>query len=281
MHTEILTPVLSSSEVDALWKGKWVKRHQATDYRFFRGGSPMFRTPEGKLIAWLMPNLFSPAEQQARFIAWAKMRGDLSNRQAVFPTGSGAFRETKNGVSTLKLVRPDILNVTGGSAIKVGMYRENKRIAGKADCHMTVESHRYPKIFAQAYHDSKVLSAAYREYLPTEYAQQMEYINSVPQTFRFGDTAFTTVYGIRNHPTACHRDEGDIPTGTGVLTTCGQWHGNEFILPELRLAFDLRPSDALFVDVHMLHGNLPKISGERIAQVYFARVGMERCAGLD
>jgi hypothetical protein len=123
------------------------------------------------------------------------------------------------------------------------------------------------------------LSDIYRAALPDEYAQQMGYVDKLLPRWRIPGTVFTSIYGI-NFPTAVHVDKFDIPEGTGVMTTAGEFAGNEYCLPDFGLALDVQPSDVLFSDVHRWHGTLPRTEGNRIAQVYFVRKDMHKC-GVD
>lgn len=125
------------------------------------------------------------------------------------------------------------------------------------------------------------VDAVYRSCLPKEYALHMQYTETVLPYWRLDGTPFTTVYAIKNLPTACHRDEFDAPEGFGVLATLGEFAGAELCFPQYGVAVDYQPGDVLLADVHELHGNLPLLRGERLTSVFFTRKGMHECPGLE
>ena len=60
----------------------------------------------------------------------------------------------------------------------------------------------------------------------------------------------------RNFRTAIHQDAGDYG-GYASLSVIeeGKYHGGYFVLPQYRIAVDLRHGDYLVCDVHQYHAN--------------------------
>lgn len=74
------------------------------------------------------------------------------------------------------------------------------------------------------------------------------------------DTPFTTVTVNKNFRTAAHRDAGDLHEGFSNLTVVAkgdqQWTGGYLVLPEFRVAINIRPGDLLLINNHAgIHGN--------------------------
>ncbi len=95
--------------------------------------------------------------------------------------------------------------------------------------------------------------------------------------WRMYDTAFTTLYVLKNAPTAIHKDTADALGTFGCMACLGGFEGNELVFPKYRIGVDYRPGDVILADVHEFHTNLPLLSGERVSCVFFVREGMNEC----
>jgi hypothetical protein len=83
--------------------------------------------------------------------------------------------------------------------------------------------------------------------------------------------------------TSLHVDKGDFRSGLGNLCcfSYGDYSGGEIMMPNYKIAFDLREGDVLFMDVHEPHCN-NDITGEgRISLICYAREQIKkRCNGV-
>lgn len=97
----------------------------------------------------------------------------------------------------------------------------------------------------------------YKRLLPKQYALQKKKANATP--FRIADTAFTTITLNLNWQTFVHTDKGDDAEGMGNLAVIerGKYEGGETCFPQYGVGVDVRTGDALYMDVHQPHGNLP------------------------
>jgi hypothetical protein len=96
------------------------------------------------------------------------------------------------------------------------------------------------------------------------------------------DTAFTTLYVLKNAPTAVHTDTADAKGTFGCMASLGDFEGNELVFPKFRIGVDYRPGDVILADVHEFHTNLPLMpGGERVSCVFFVREGMHECPALN
>jgi len=118
-----------------------------------------------------------------------------------------------------------------------------------------------PEKFALAFPYLRKLNKMFKELLPVRWANQRREADKVDPRFLIDETVFSTLTINHNWRTACHRDAGDLHEGfsniCGITGPDGKgWKGAEFILPEYRIAVDLRPGDLLLVNNHGgIHGN--------------------------
>lgn len=126
-------------------------------------------------------------------------------------------------------------------------------------CRLTAFTANYFEQYKAGIPFVEAIDRLYSELAPSHYKIQKEYAKATNKNYIIGNTAFSTVTVNRNFRTAVHQDAGDLPQGFGNLIAYrkGDWTGGYFCLPQYRIAFDLRNTDALFVDVHKHHGNTP------------------------
>ena len=133
-------------------------------------------------------------------------------------------------------------------------------------------------------------SDLYKEALPEEW----KYINKVMKTCKderytlMGTNTFSTITINYNFPTYYHYDGKNNPRGVAVLTALTnesydgeKFDGSYFVLPELRLAFDIRKGDFFCGDnCNLMHGQCEQINkvddAENIIFVFYARDGMAK-----
>jgi len=186
----------------------------------------------------------------------------------------------KRAKQTLEIMK-NISETTYGNAVDSG-------IAGWFD--------RYPRIpygratsytrdnfdkFKMSFPFLQRLSRGFKEMLPERYSAQMEAINTIDSKFVVPETPFTTVTVNKTFRTACHRDAGDFSKGLSnllVLSNDGRYTGGYLVLPELRIAINIRPGDLLLINNHeCIHGNTPIVCEEgshRVSLVCYLREKM-------
>ena len=235
-----------------------------------------FYTPEGKFVALFLADVFTLAEQDEREAAFAKVKQDLRNRPEVIGRNARQQLLRNDGTPTDFVGTPREVLGKGKSAV-YGYYRYKNPQPGLVKCGLTGPTKDNLELYLRIVEIEKRITSIYKHVLPKQYAEQMKYIDSLLPKWKTEGSAFTTVYALKNHPCAVHVDKFDIPSATGVLTTTGMFTGNELCMPEYGIAFDVQPSDILFMDVHQLHGNFPRTGGDRTSQIYFVRRGMHEC----
>lgn len=126
------------------------------------------------------------------------------------------------------------------------------------------------------------LDRGFRELLPWRWSNQKAAADKIDSRFLVPGTVFTTVTVNSNFRTAAHYDAGDLNTGLSnllVVSNGGRYKGGYLILPEYRVAIDVRPGDLLLINNHdCMHGNTPieleDEDAERISLVCYFREKM-------
>lgn len=116
------------------------------------------------------------------------------------------------------------------------------------------------------------LSKGFSELLPKRWAFQKSCIDKIDSAFYVPDTVFTTITVNKTFRTAAHRDAGDLGEGFSnltVITNGKKYSGGYLILPEFRVAVNVRPGDLLLIANHYgIHGNTPIVLEEEGADRY-------------
>jgi hypothetical protein len=133
-------------------------------------------------------------------------------------------------------------------------------------------------------------SSLYRETMPEEW----EYIHNVMKTCKdskytlLGTETFSTITINWNFPTFYHYDGKNNPRGVAVLTALTnetedgeKFDGSYFVMPALRLAFDIRKGDFFVGDNQgLMHGQTLQHDktkdADNIIFVFYAREGMTK-----
>ena len=126
------------------------------------------------------------------------------------------------------------------------------------------------------------LDRGFRELLPQRWGNQKAAADKIDSRFLVPGTVFTTVTVNSNFRTAAHYDAGDLNSGLSnllVVSNGGKYKGGYLILPEYRIAVNVRPGDLLLVNNHeCMHGNTPieleEEGAERISLVCYFREKM-------
>jgi len=150
-----------------------------------------------------------------------------------------------------------------------GWYDRYPRIPyGRA----TSYTEKNPEKFSLAYPFLQKLSKAFSTILPRRWAFQKSCIERIDPEFHVPDTVFTTITVNKTFRTAAHRDAGDLHQGfsnLSVLTNGKKYSGGMLVLPEFRVAVNVRPGDLLLINNHGgIHGNTPIVLEEDGAERY-------------
>ena len=129
--------------------------------------------------------------------------------------------------------------------------------------------HSFDK-FKMSFPFLQTLDRGFAELLPTRHAAQREAADKIDSAFLVPQTVFTTITVNKTFRTAAHRDAGDFTNGLSnllVLSNNGNYSGGYLILPEVRVAVNVRPGDLLLVNNHeYIHGNTPIVTHDEVAE---------------
>jgi hypothetical protein len=129
--------------------------------------------------------------------------------------------------------------------------------------------HSFDK-FKMSFPFLQTLDRGFAELLPTRHAAQREAADKIDSAFLVPQTVFTTITVNKTFRTAAHRDAGDFTNGLSnllVLSNNGNYSGGYLILPEVRVAVNVRPGDLLLVNNHeYIHGNTPIVTNDEVAE---------------
>jgi hypothetical protein len=132
--------------------------------------------------------------------------------------------------------------------------REMKIPLAVRECRFNMD---YPEEYKQTLPMIKDVDELYKKLTPDHYAKQRK---KADQThFKIPGTAFTTITTNVNFQTTIHKDSGDDSEGFGNLLAIerGEYDGGETCFPQYGVGVDVRTGDALFMNVHEWHANLP------------------------
>jgi hypothetical protein len=216
------------------------------------------------------------------------VRGGLSNRGNIIYTGSMMNRElTNKSLSRTKVVPPSLLQLLREQNARLGLTGPESSFLGYVDetnrtpfCRETAWSLKRPDIFEISRPLVKEVEYVNKHKLPIPWRRQRQFMRDVSQDFKYEDSIFSTVTINLNVRCAYHTDDGDFRGGVGNLVVLELGHENSgtLVMPRERVAFLVRPTDCLLMNVHHLHGNLPlTFGGTRLTAVLYARQNIDKC----
>jgi hypothetical protein len=121
-------------------------------------------------------------------------------------------------------------------------------------------NHHNPEKFEKAFPYLRQLNKEFATLLPERFGNQKTAADKLDPRFLVGgDTVFTTITVNKSFRTAAHRDAGDLASGfsnLGVISVGKNFRGAYLVLPEYRIAVNIRPGDLLLIANHdAIHGN--------------------------
>lgn len=160
---------------------------------------------------------------------------------------------------------------------------------------LTASTAKKPEQFKAHAAMYKEISDLYRSTMPEEW----EYIHGImkncksPEYTLMGTETFSTITVNYNWPTFLHVDGNNNDRGVAVLTAItneekdgDKFDGSLFVMPPLRLAFNLRHGDFLIADnCGLAHGQTVQVNktedADNIVLVFYARAAMTKLDPLD
>jgi hypothetical protein len=275
----------SDAEVEAM-RGTLPK---AYDYEYLVQEDAIVIEPTEGVLARLVTNCLSKKLVTETAELFRTVHGrDLSNRGSVVYKGAMMNRERADGsLSLSKAVPPSVLQLLSEQNARLGLTGPYSDFLGFMDktqrkqfCRETAWSFKRPDILEISRPLVKEVEYVNKHELPLHWRRQREFMRGVSQDFKYHDSMFSTVTINLNLRCAYHTDKGDFPGGVGnlVVLELGHGHSGILVMPRERVAFLVRPTDCLLMNVHHLHGNLPlTVGGTRLTAVLYARQNIDDC----
>ena len=235
--------------------------------------------PDGKLILKFRKNVFDPIQIDNAYNAIK----DFAKKTT---TNRGIASASEKGSRTGEKI-PVASNIMGYfDSWTVSQYAKFKRLGTSppGPCRPCRFNETYPDKWTAVIPLIQTIDRLYAELCPSEHANQLA--AAARTTYRIANTAFSTITTNLNFNTACHTDKGDWPTGFGNLTVIEKgerYEGGYTCFPQYGIAIDCRMGDFCAMDVHQVHGNIPRsnMAGDRISIVCYLREGIIRKAGTQ
>jgi hypothetical protein len=123
--------------------------------------------------------------------------------------------------------------------------------------HLNLLTNRFPDRWVRSLPLFRSLDAVMEAILPDVHDRQWRRCMEHP-AWRIPGTAFSTVTINVNYESRYHLDTGDFENGYSALSVVeiGEYRGGLYVLPEHRIAVDVREGDVLFCQSHVdIHGN--------------------------
>lgn len=275
----------SKREIEAL-RGTSPK---VSHYEHLIDEDALVKLTTGEVIARLVTNclpkkLVTDAAERLRTV-----HGELSNRGSVIHKGAMMYRErTSDGsLSRTKIVPPSILQLLHEQNARLGLTGPYSDFLGYFDwtprepfCRQTAWSLKRPDIFEISEPLVKEVEYVNKCELFDHWRLQRDFMRHVSQRFKYDESIFSTATVNLNVRCRYHTDEGDFRGGMGnlVVLELSREDSGTLVMPGERVAFIVRPTDCLLMDVHRLHGNLRlTLGGTRLTAVLYARERMDQC----
>jgi len=214
---------------------------------------------------------------EARGIVWIKSKIEQEgyNYETFFEDKIKSILElpeTKRSAAAKDLFDNYVSNTTYANQVLsgiAGFFDRYPRIPWGRETAYT-EHHR--ETYEKCYPFMRKLSSEFQRLLPERYGVQNAAANELDPRFRVAgeDTPFTTITVNKNFRTSAHRDAGDLHAGFSNLSVIAkdkEWEGGYLVLPEYRVAINIRPGDLLLINNHDgIHGNTELVppSGKKL-----------------
>lgn len=243
-------------------------------------GKPYIREeiyrPGKQLLAVLLKDVIPEELRNQAFELLKTVNGDPKNRPGIIgeKARQQGVRKRDGRLSPRVRVPEIVIKKYGGKADMLGYYRYRQ----PAKCDITGWTRQKPELYKAVRPFIHKVDEIYRTFLPEQHAKQMEYVQTIPEKWQIPGTAFTTLYVLKNAPTATHVDDFDYPQGYGCMASLGSFRGGWLCFPRFRIAIDYQPGDLVLADVHQVHANFPIYEGDmRVACVFFCRKEQDKC----
>src|ERR1019366_10635783 len=190
--------------------------------------------PDGSLLFMLIKNAIPEAVWRPAYGLLRTVKGDLSNRPNNIGSTLRPPTMRKGGrLSNFNMAPKAVVDKFGGNADLLGYYKYKNPAPGVVDCAPTAwtqgKNGGPSPVYSGCFNFIRKVDEVYRLMLESEYKRQKTVVDLVPPYLRILDTVFTTLYVLRNAPTAIHTDDFDAEGTFGCMASLGNWEGNALV----------------------------------------------------
>lgn len=279
------TSCRSRAELEAL-RGKLPN---VADYEYLIDESAIVIESPGEVIARLVTNCLPKKLVTDAAKLLGTVRGRLSARGSIIYKGAMMKRErvSDGSLGLTTAVPPSLLQLLRDQNARLklaGPYSDFLGYVEKTSrepfCRPTAWSLKRPDILEISRPLVKEVERVNRHELPDYWRRQREFMRRVSQNFKYEESMFSTVTINSNLRCCYHTDDGDFRGGIGnlVVLELGRDDSGILVMPRERVAFLVRPTDCLLMNVHHMHGNLKlTVGGARLTAVLYARQHIDEC----
>jgi hypothetical protein len=229
---------------------------------------------DGSTIAVFLSQRIDPELYRLAHALWKPVKGVPSNRATAVGVKSLHTSMNRYGVPSPRSGVPRVvLDVLKSKGVGQGILGFSRVPRQKAKLTRTTLTIRSPEMLDVNRPLVKLVNRLYKYYLPDLYAKQRTVVKKIPH---LRQTAFSTIYVVKNWQTAYHAD-GNLPGGMTAIMCMGAFTGGALVLPRWRIAFAYEPGDLLLFDAEELHGNLP-FAGERMSAAFYCTRYIPDCS---
>ena len=266
----------------------WASRHpEQSHYDLVLDGNCSVVNSRNKTVVKVIRGGLSEAAiaQAYPVLSWMEKFG--SDNRAKYAGAQSSGYLTKKDGSKSRQVRA--LDENGKRVIVTSCVAGSfERQGGRFPfCRTTAITRNHPDKWKELLPIMAEAARIYRRKMPEKYANQMSYVENTHPAWMIPNTPFTTITVNNSVAAAYHQDGGDLKDGFGAMLVLseGQYQGFELVVPEYKLAVNLRHGDLLLFDPTIWHGNIPPYNtvGEknkdwrRVSLVMYYREGILGC----
>jgi len=284
-----------NSEVEALISPKIITRKHLRDAEWNEFDGVKVLKPNGDLLFLWLPDVIAKEVWYPAYKLLRTVSGGLDNRPDIIgeKLRMPRIRKSDGEVGKYSAAPLEVMETVPGNSDMLGYFRYKNTAPGVPDCDIAGWTMREPDIYAGVREFVENVDDIYRgcSDLKEQYAAQRAYMDKLTDDWKILNTKglatnFTTMYVLKNHATAIHKDKFDEKETFGVMASLGNpeepWKGGEIVWPKFRIGCDYRPGDVLLGDVHEYHGNLfLDENSERLSCIFFVRKGMHECPAIE
>jgi hypothetical protein len=241
-------------------------------------GNVNLYAPNGKLLLAMRKNALDEQKVEEAYDALHWLKRVKTDNRGSYSGGERYKRIKEDGTLTKTTWSKLVTSAT------IGYYDRYPRIPY---CRQTAFVQHNPEKWNTIVPLIQNISSIFKKNVPDKFANQKQIADSTFPEWVIPETVFTTIT-VNNCTTAAyHTDKGDYKDGFGCMAVLkkGEYDGAELVIPEYRVALDLKHRDIIFFDPHLWHGNTPykNMVGEqckdweRISIVCYYREKMKQC----